>query len=356
MANKRYYDSIHDQDSLERNTAKKLVQVKGVLNKVVNKVHNSNSQVVTDTPAKACNEQDSNDNDVHNRNLSDILKSIRSHKPSPAVCNRYNKDIQKKLGSHRKTVNPPLKIVAPHEACQFIFTNLHKKPVKFIFHAKSWLKSDSLTKTSIQIKEMASVICPRFMCDKGSKKANVDYILERLIMDYLHVHEKWVINLAYCGHQGKQLADDICNKLALAEDKDADGIMLGKLVHSKNFIPFFPQHSFKDGNQYNFKKRDSIVRDICKSHVKVTGNKESKCDMSHKNVLDKISNGEKKIKLLTENGEYFCDKNCNFASANEMHTLKSCLEICSKTDYKSFRELKNLTFVQMSPTKMYYTD
>ena len=45
--------------------------------------------------------------------------------------------------------------------------------------------------------------------------------------------------LAYCGHQGKQLAEDICNKLALTEHKDAAGIMLGKLVHSKNFIPFF---------------------------------------------------------------------------------------------------------------------
>ena len=115
--------------------------------------------------------------------------------------------------------------------------------------------------------------------------------------------------------------------------------MLGKLVHSKNFIPFFPQHSFKDGKQYNFKKRDSIVRDICKSHVKVTGNKESQCDMSHKNVLGKISNVESKIKLLAENSEYFCDENCNFASANEMHILKSCLEKCSKTDYKSFRQL-----------------
>ena len=89
-------------------------------------MHNSNSKVVTETPAKACNEQDFTDNDAHNRNLSDILKSIRNHKPSPAVCNRYNKDIQKKLGSHRKTVNPPLKIIAPNEACQFIFTNLQK--------------------------------------------------------------------------------------------------------------------------------------------------------------------------------------------------------------------------------------
>ena len=62
--------------------------------------------------------------------------------------------------------------------------------VKFIFHAKSWLKSEFLTMTTTEIKEMASAICPNFMCDKGAKEANVDYILERLIMDYIHVHEK----------------------------------------------------------------------------------------------------------------------------------------------------------------------
>ena len=61
--------------------------------------------------------------------------------------------------------------------------------------------------------------------------------------------------------------------------------------------------------------------------------------MSDENVLDSISNVESKIKLLTENSEYSCDENCNFASASEMHILKSCLEKCSKTDYKSFREL-----------------
>ena len=127
MRNKQYYDSIQDQDSLERNTAQKLVHVKGVLNKVVDKVHNSNSQIITNAPTKACNEQDSYDNDVYNCNLSDILKSIRDHKPSAAVCNRYNKDIEKKLASNRRTVNPPLKIIAPSEACQSIFKNLHKK-------------------------------------------------------------------------------------------------------------------------------------------------------------------------------------------------------------------------------------
>ena len=97
------------------------------------------------------------------------------------------------------------------------------------------------------------------MCDKSNKEVNVDYILERLIMDYLHVHEKWVTNLAYCGHQGKQLAEVICDKLTLAEDKDAVGIMLGKSIHSKNFIPFFPKHSFKDGKQgHNIKQGGCI--------------------------------------------------------------------------------------------------
>ena len=239
----RYYDSIHDQDSLARNNAKKLVHVKGVLNKVVDK---GNSQLATKAVTETCIEK--NKNDEYNCDLSDILKSIRDHKPTPAVCNRYNEDVKKKLGSNCRTVNPPLKIIAPSEACQSIFKNLHKKSashvksqalVKFIFHSKGWLKSEFLTLTTTEIKEKASVICPNFMCEKGNKEANVDYILERLIMDYLYVHEKWVTNLAYCGHQGKQLADDICDKLTLAEDKDAAGIMLGKLVHSKNFILFF---------------------------------------------------------------------------------------------------------------------
>ena len=212
MANKRYYHSIHDQASMEKNADKRLIHVKGALNKVVDKVHNSNSQVVTKASAKACNEQDSTDNDAYNCNLNDILKCIRDHKPSAAVFNRYNKDIKKKLASNRRTVSPPLKIIAPSETCQSIFKDLHKKSishvksqalVKFIFHTKSWLKSEFLTMTTADIKEKASLICPNFMCDKGTKEANVDYILERLIMDYLHVHEKWVTNLAYCGHQSK---------------------------------------------------------------------------------------------------------------------------------------------------------
>ena len=211
---------------------------------------------------------------------------------------------------------------------------------------KSWLKSEFLTMTTAEIKEKASLIYPNFICDKGTKEANVDYILERVIMDYLHVHEKWVTNLAYFGHQGKQFAEDIFNTLALTvtENKDAAGNMLGKLVHSKNFIPFFPQHSFKDGKQYNFKKKDSIVRDICKSHVKVKDKADSAHDTSQ-NVLDKISNAERKIKLLTENREYSCDENCYFASENRINNLKSCLEKCSKTDYTPFREvIENFDF------------
>ena len=87
------------------------------------------------------------------------------------------------------------------------------------------------------------------------------------------MRERWVTNLAYHGCQTKQLAEGIFNKLEFANDKDAAGIVLGKLAHSKNFIPFFPQHSFKNGEQYDFTKRDRIVKDICKSNVKVNINK-----------------------------------------------------------------------------------
>ena len=91
----------------------------------------------------------------------------------------------------------------------------------------------------------------------------VDYILERLIMDYLHVREKWVTTLAYCGHQTKQFAEDILSKIRLVENEDTSNIILGKLVHIKTFIPFFPQYSFKDGEQYDLKERDIVVKEIC---------------------------------------------------------------------------------------------
>ena len=54
MANKRYYCSIHDH--WKKNADRKLVHVKGVLNKVVDKVQDINSQLVTNAPTKACNE------------------------------------------------------------------------------------------------------------------------------------------------------------------------------------------------------------------------------------------------------------------------------------------------------------
>ena len=74
--------------------------------------------------------------------------------------------------------------------------------------------------------------------------------------------------------------------------------------------------------------------------------------MSDENVLDIISNVESKMKLLTENSEYSCAENCNIASASEMHTLKSCLEKCSKTDYKSFRELiEKFDFCENEPNQ-----
>ena len=110
---KQYYDSIHDQDSLAKNNVKKLVHVKGVLNKVVDK---GNSQLATKAVIETCIEK--NKNDECNCDLSDILKSIKDHKRSPDVCNRYNEDVKKKLGSNGRTVNPPLKIIAPSEACQ----------------------------------------------------------------------------------------------------------------------------------------------------------------------------------------------------------------------------------------------
>ena len=211
-----------------------------------------------------------------------MLLSIREHKASAAVCKRFNKDIAKKLSANRKTINPPLSIIAPKESCKSIFKNLHYQPVnhvksqalvKFIFHTKSYLKSEFLTMTHTEMLDKSSVICPNFTLDKETKDANVDYILDRLIMDYLHVRERWVTNLAYYGYQTKQLTETISSKLTLAENKDVAGIVLGKLAHSKNFIPFLPQHSFKNGEQYDFTKRDRIVKEICKSNVKININK-----------------------------------------------------------------------------------
>ena len=55
--------------------------------------------------------------------------------------------------------------------------------------------------TNAEVLGMCSMICPNFTLDKATNKyTNVDYILHRLIMDYLHVRERWVTNLAYHGY------------------------------------------------------------------------------------------------------------------------------------------------------------
>ena len=195
--------------------------------------------------------------------------------------------------------------------------------------------------TNAEILDKFSAIFPNFALDKATKDANVDYILNRLILDYLHVRERWVTNLAYYGYQTKQLTETISNKLALADDKDVASIVLGKLAHSKSCIPFFPQHSFKNGEQYDFTKRDRIVKDICKSNVKLKVNIEniSNCDNSNENMLKAILNVEDRIKLLNDNREYVCDQNCISASENEVFRLKTCLEKCSNISYKAFRNV-----------------
>ena len=288
------------------------------------------------------------DKSIVNNNSNKVLLSIREHKASAVVNKRFNKDIAKKLSANRKTINPPLSVIAPNESCQSIFKNLHYQPVshvksqalvKFIFHAESYLQSEFHTMTNAEIADKSSVICPNFTLDKATKEANVDYIVDRFILDYLHMRERWVTNLAYHAYQTKQLPEDICNKLELANDKDADDIVLGKLAHCKNFIPFFPQHSFKNGEQYDFTKRDRIVKDICKSNVKVTIKNFKHCDSSNEDVLKAISNVEDRIKLLNENREYVCDQNCISTSENEIFRLTTCLEKCSKISYKAFRNV-----------------
>ena len=63
------------------------------------------------------NVKNSLDNSITNHNSSNVLLSILEHKASAAVTKRFNKDIAKKLGANRKTVNPPLSIIAPNESC-----------------------------------------------------------------------------------------------------------------------------------------------------------------------------------------------------------------------------------------------
>ena len=329
--NKQYYDSFCSKECLESNSIKHLAYSKRALDRIVSQESSRSALVSSSNKGIDCtpllsdigscnndehyNVKNSLDNSITNHNSSNVLLSIREHKASAAVTKRFNKDIANKLGANRKTVNPPLSIIAPYESCQSIFKNLHYQPVnhiksqalvKFIFHAKSYLKSEFFTMTNAQIAGKSSEICPNFALDKATKDANVDYILDRLILDYLHVRERWVTNLAYHAYQTKQLASDIFDKLELADDKDTAGIVLGKWAHTKNVIPFFPQHSFKNGEQYDFTKRDRIVKDVCKSNIKVN----IKNFMNSDDVLKAISNIEDRIKLLNENREYFCDQNC----------------------------------------------
>ena len=324
-----------------------MAYTKRALDRIVSQ--ESNQSALVSSSNKISIVQDPIDNSIiPNNNSNNVLLSIREHKASAAVNKRFNKDIAKKLSANRKTVNPPLSIIAPNESCQSIFKNLHYQPVshvksqalvKSIFHAKSYLQSEFHAMTNAEIADKSSVICPNFTLDKATKDANVDYILDRLILEYLHVRERWVTNLAYHGYQTKRLAEDICNKLELANDKDAADIVLGKLAHSNNFIPFFPQHSFKNGEQYGFTKRDHIVKDICKSNVKVNIKNFKHCDSSNEDVLKAISNVEDRIKLLNENREYTCDQNCISTSENEIFCLTTCLEKCSKISYKAFRNV-----------------
>ena len=167
-ANKKYYDSIHSVDSLETSD------------------YSQSTPNLASYNSKDCNEQHPIDNDIVNPNsdTDSILQCIRDHIASSAVCNRHNKDIAKKLGSNRKTVNPPLSVIAPSESCHSIFKNMHYQPlnhtksqalVKFIFHAKTWLKSEFLTMTNSEIKDKFSDLYPNLTLHDDNKVNNVDY-------------------------------------------------------------------------------------------------------------------------------------------------------------------------------------
>ena len=87
-ANKKYYDSTHNVDSME---SLDFSQSRTNLTSYTNK-------------EDCCNEKHAIDNDIVNPYSDKILQRIRDHIASSAVCNRYNKDTAKKLGSNRKTV------------------------------------------------------------------------------------------------------------------------------------------------------------------------------------------------------------------------------------------------------------
>ena len=79
---------------------------------------------------------------------------------------------------------------------------------------------------------------------------------------------------------------------------------------------------------------------------------DSTCDKLHENTLNELSNAESKLKLLTENKEYLCNENCYFALEKEINHFKLCLEKCSITDYKSFREvIEKFDFCEDEPNQ-----
>ena len=112
MANKKYYDRIHNVASSENS-----------------EFSQSTSKVRSYNKKDRCNEQHNIDSDIVNTTTNHVLQSIRDHIASSTVIKRFNKDIAKKLRTNRKTVNPPLSVIAPCESCNYLFKNLHYQPL-----------------------------------------------------------------------------------------------------------------------------------------------------------------------------------------------------------------------------------
>ena len=250
--NKQYYDSIRNINT-DCSTHKYLANSRIVLDNIVSQTSKKLSNFT--------------DKDTPSHNSNSILQSIREHKASAAVCKRFNKDIEKKLGTNRKSTNAPLNIIAPGDTCQSVFKNMHNQPlshvksqalVKFCFHAKIWLKSEFLTMTDAEIKDKASDICPNFTFDNDDLEANIDYMSQRLIMDYLHLREKWSTNLSYTAYQTKQFADGNCGKLSMAQDIDATDIVLGNDICIRK-ISFLFFHSIILKMVFNMILRKEII-------------------------------------------------------------------------------------------------
>ena len=122
--NKQYYDSFCNKECLESNGTKHLAYSKRALDRIVGQESNQSALVSSSNEINIV--QDPIDNSIiPNNNSNNVLLSIREHKASAAVSKRFNKDIAKKLSANRKTVNPPLSMIAPNESCQSIFKNLH---------------------------------------------------------------------------------------------------------------------------------------------------------------------------------------------------------------------------------------